>query len=316
MGSQDQQKVAPPGQMVDIGGFRLHTLVCGQGAPTVILEPALGGFALQYTHIQSAVSALTRVLAYDRAGQGWSDRSPNPRTPANLAGELKAVLGKLDLQPPYVLVGHSFGGLVARFYAGFHPEEVVGVILVDSSDVEQYDTFPNLDKMVSQTATGVRLLKFVSRLGLGKSLTKMSMGNATKDLPREDLNNFLAIASQPRHQETVLAEFTQHRFYFGAQSEVPRTLGNTPLIIFTAGNSVSGQGKFGGMTIAELNAKHQQWQKNLIQLSSQSEQVILPAATHLSILIQPEYVAQVADAVRRLVERVREEKQSPAPTSP
>jgi pimeloyl-ACP methyl ester carboxylesterase len=312
MGSQNQPKLAPPGQMVDVGGFRLHALVCGQGTPAVLLEPALGGFALQYTHIQSAVSAFTRVMAYDRAGQGWSDVSPNPRTPVNLAGELRALLGRLDLRSPYVLVGHSFGGLLARFYAGFHPEEVAGVILVDSSDVEQYDTFPNLDKMVSQTAMGVRLLRFLSRLGLGKLLTKLCLGGAAKVLTREDLNTFLDVASQPKHHETMLAEFSQHRFYFGPHSEVPRTLGDKPLMIVTAGNSVSGKGKFGGMTIDQLNEKHQGWQKDLVQLSSQGEQLIIPGATHLSILVQPEYVAQVVDAIRRVVERVRAENRSPA----
>jgi len=301
MGSQNKDPLAPPGQMVDVGGFRLHALVRGQGTPVVLLEPALGGFALQYTHIQSAVSAFTRVLAYDRAGQGWSEVSPNPRTPANLAGELKALLGKLDLQPPYVLVGHSFGGLLTRFYAGFYPKEVAGVVLIDSSDVEQYDSFPNVDKLVSQTAMGVRLLKFISRLGLGKQLTRMSMGSAAKDLSREDLDTFLTVASRPKHHETMLAEFSQHRFYFGPQAEVPRTLGDTPLIVITAANSVSGQGKFGGMTIDQLNAKHQEWQKNLIQLSSHAEQVIVPAASHLSLLTQPEHAVQVVDAIRRLV---------------
>ena len=113
MGSQDKQKFAPPGQMVDIGGFGLHAIVGGQGTPAVLLEPGLGGFALQYAHIQPAVAAFTRVLAYDRAGQGWSDVSPNPRTPANLAGELKVLLGKLDFQPPYVLVGRRHSG---RFF--------------------------------------------------------------------------------------------------------------------------------------------------------------------------------------------------------
>ena len=83
-----QNKVSPPGEMVDIGGFRLHALVRGQGSPAVLLEPALGGFALQYAQIQTAVSAFTQTLAYDRAGQGWSDVSPSPRTPANMAGEL------------------------------------------------------------------------------------------------------------------------------------------------------------------------------------------------------------------------------------
>lgn len=332
MSSQNKRMLSPPGQLVDIGGIRLHALMLGQGTPAVLLEPGLGGFALQYAHIQAAVSVFTRVLAYDRAGQGWSDASPNPRTPANLAGELKALLGRLDLQPPYVLVGHSFGGLLARFYAGFHPEEVAGVILVDSSDVEQYDSFSkrmkeklrtervdssageqadslfSLDEIVKRQAMGVRLLKLASRLGLGKQLTRLSLGSAAKVLPKEDLNTFVAIASQPSHQEAMLDEFSQHRSYFGPQSEVPRTLGDTPLIIVTAGNSVSGRGKFGDMTIDQLNEKHQEWQKALVQLSSQAEQLVIPGATHLSILVQPEHVAQVVDAIRRMVERVRNEQ--------
>jgi pimeloyl-ACP methyl ester carboxylesterase len=305
MGSQNRQRLAAPGQMVDIGGFRLHALVRGQGTPAVLLEPALGGFALQYAQIQSGVSAFTRVLAYDRAGQGWSDCSPNPRTPDNLAGELRALLGRLDLQPPYVLVGHSFGGLLARFYAGFHPEEVAGVVLVDSSHEDLYESFPNLDKMVSQAAWGVRLLKLASRLGLGKQLTKLSLGSAAKSLSGEDLNTFVAVASQPKHQETMLAEFSQHRFYFGPQSQVPGTLGETPLMVVTAGNSVSDQGKIGGMTGEQMNAQHQRLQKSLIQLSSQGGQLLIPGATHLSILVQPEYVAQVVAAIRGVVERVR-----------
>ena len=105
----------------------------------------------------------------------------------------------------------------------------------------------------------------------------------------------------------MLAEFSQHRYYFGAQSEVPRTLGDTPLIVITAGNSVNGQGKFGGMTIEQLNEKHQGWQKNLLQLSSQSEQIIIPGTTHLSILVQPESVVHVVDAIRRVVEMARKE---------
>ncbi len=228
MSSQKNDHVAPPGELVDIGGFRLHALVRGEGAPAVILEPALGGFSLQYTHIQSAASAFTRVMAYDRAGQGWSDPSPNPRTPANLAGELKALLGRLELQPPYVLVGHSFGGLLSRIYAGSHPAEVAGVVLVDSTHVDEYESFPDLDKFISRTAMGVRLLKIVSRLGLGKQLTRLSLGSAAKSFARADLDAFLTVASQPKHHETMLAEFSQHRCYYGAQSQAPDFAGRHP----------------------------------------------------------------------------------------
>src|SRR5512138_1525031 len=100
MGDQKSDTIALPGQLEDIGGFRLHAILRGQGTPAVIFEPGLGGFALQYRHIQEGVCAFTRVLAYDRAGQAWSDPSPAPRTPANLAGELTALFERLALQPP------------------------------------------------------------------------------------------------------------------------------------------------------------------------------------------------------------------------
>jgi pimeloyl-ACP methyl ester carboxylesterase len=291
--------------MVDAGGFRLHALVCGQGSPTVILEPALGGFSLQYAHIQSAVAAFTRVVAYDRAGQGWSDASPNPRTPVHLAGELETLLGRLDLQPPYVLVGHSFGGLLSRVYAGFYPQKVAGMVLVDATHVDEYAPFPDVDKMVAQAAAGVRLLKIAARLGLGRQVAKLSLGSMARELPREDLDAFLAVTSRPRHHETMLAEFSQHRCYFGPQSQVPRALGDLPLIVVSAGNSVSGQAKIGGLTGDQVNALHQKLQKDLVQLSTRGEQVMLPGATHLSLLIQPDYVAQVVGAIRRVVEKVR-----------
>ena len=303
MGSQN--KVSPPGEMVDIGGFRLHALLCGQGTPTVVLEPALGGFAQQYAQIQSAVAAFTRALAYDRAGQGWSDVSPSPRTPADLAGELKTLLGRLGIQPPYILAGHSFGGLLARIYAGLHPEEVAGVILIDASHEDLYDLFPDIDKMVSRAAMGVRLLKLVSRLGLGRQLTKLSLGSAARSLSREDLDAFLDVLSQPKHQEAMLAEYAQHRFYFGPGSQVTRTLGDIPLTVVTAGESVSGQGKIGSLTGEQMNAEQQRLQKELVGLSTRGEQVVVPGATHLSILTEPEYVARVVEAIRCMVEGIR-----------
>jgi pimeloyl-ACP methyl ester carboxylesterase len=292
--------------MVDLGGFRLHAVLCGEGKPTVVFEPALGGFSLQYARIQSAASAFTRVLAYDRAGQGWSDASPTARTPANLAGELKELLSKLGLQAPYILVGHSFGGLLTRIYAGLYQGEVAGMVLVDAAHVDEYSPFPDIDRFIHQTAMGVRLLKIASRLGLGKQLTKLSLGSAAQTFTREDLDAFATVASQPKHHETMLAEFSQHRHYYGPQSEVSPTLGDMPLMVITAGQSVSGKGKIGGsITGDEMNVLHQKLQKDLVQLSSRGEQIIIPDATHMSILTHPKYADQVADAVRRMVEEVR-----------
>lgn len=307
MASPMQQMPVPPGRMVKVGGFHMHAIVCGQGTPVVLFEPALGGFALQYSHIQSAVSAFTQVMAYDRLGQGWSDASPNPRTPENLVSELRDLLNRLDLHPPYVLVGHSFGGLLSRIYAMRYPAEVCGVVLVDSTHVDEYKAFPSVDKFVRQAAVGVRLLKFASRVGLGKQVAKLSLGPAAKSLSKDDLKTFLSVLQQPRHHETMIAEFSQHQHYFGAQSEVPDTLGDIPLVVITAGNSVSGRGKIGGLTAEQINEQHQRLQKDLLHLSTHSEQVIIPGADHLSILTQPEYATQVVDAIRNLVIRVRGE---------
>ncbi|HEX8990196.1 MAG TPA: alpha/beta hydrolase [Anaerolineales bacterium] len=301
----DVKQLMPPGRMVDLGGFRLHAIARGQGTPNVIFESGLGGCALQFGPLQSAVSSFTGTLAYDRAGQAWSDSSPNTRTPVNIAGELRELLSRLEVEPPYVWVGHSFGGLLVRIYAGLYPEVTAGVVLIDSSDVDQYSSFPSMDKAASQLAGSVRFLKFLLRLGLGKPLMKMSLGSAGKSMPKDELNAFLTVASLPRHNDTMLAEFSQHRFYFGGQAEVPVSLGDTPVLTVTAGNSVSGKAKFGNITADELNVRHQKWQRELVGISSQADHLILPGASHLSILLQPEYVAQVTDTIRRMVESVR-----------
>lgn len=306
---QHQQRPTPLGQLVDVGGFRLHAIVRGEGTPTVILESGLGGCALQFTQIQPAVSAFTRVLAYDRAGQAWSDPSPNPRTPANVVSELRTLLGKLHLSPPYVFVGHSFGGLLALIEAGMHPGETAGVVTVDSSDVEQYATFPSMDRLISQTAAGTRLLKLLSRLGLGRQMTKMSLGSPLKFLPKEELNSFLTVSSRPTHYDSIAAEFSQMRCYFGPQSEVPHSLGEIPLSVVTAGRSVSGKRRFGGMTADELNRHHQEWQAGLARRSSQGQHIVVPDASHLSILFEPDKAAQVVEAIRLIVDGVRNHRQ-------
>lgn len=305
MASPNRHLFASTGQMVDIGGFRLHALVRGQGEPVVVFEPALGGYAQQYERIYSAVSEFTQVMVYDRAGQGWSDANSIPRTPANLAGELNTLLSKLNLQPSYVLVGHSFGGLLTRVYAGLYPQEVAGLVLIDAVHVDEYAAFGDVDKFVGRAAIGARMMTYASRLGLAKTLAKLSLGSAVKWFSKEELDIFLAVASQPKHHETMLAEFAQHPCYFGARSEVPGTLGDLPLIVVTAGKSVSGTAKIGSLTGDQVNALHQRLQKDLVHLSTQGDQLIIPDATHFSIFLQPDHAAQVADAIHRIVETIR-----------
>src|ERR687890_962383 len=123
----------PPGEMVDVGGYSLHINCVGQGSPTVVLDAGSGGFSAQWVWVQREVSGTPRVCAYDRAGMGWSERGPEPRDAKRISSELHTLLGKAGIEGPYVLVGHSFGGMYMQTYAARYPDEVAGVTLVDSS---------------------------------------------------------------------------------------------------------------------------------------------------------------------------------------
>ena len=139
---RDQQMFHPPGRLVDIGGCRLHLYCTGEGSPTVILEAGGGNPWLSWCKVQPQVASFTRVCSYDRAGLGWSDPSPRPRTAMVIAEELHALLHNAGIPGPFVLVGHSLGGMDARMFANRYPSEVAGLVLVDSSHPDQDERFP------------------------------------------------------------------------------------------------------------------------------------------------------------------------------
>jgi len=128
---------APPGRLIDVGGHRLHIHCAGTGVP-VVFESALGASSLTWRHVQALVSGFAKACAYDRAGFGWSDPGPLPRTAGRIASELHALLVAAEIPPPYVLVGHSFGGLTARLYAQRYPTEVCGLVLLDPASPQDW----------------------------------------------------------------------------------------------------------------------------------------------------------------------------------
>ncbi len=128
---------APPGRLIDVGGHRLHIHCAGSGVP-VIFESALGASSLTWRHVQALVSGFAEACAYDRAGFGWSDAGPLPRTAGRIASELHALLVAASIPPPYVLVGHSFGGLTTRLYVQRYPTEVSGLVLLDPASPEDW----------------------------------------------------------------------------------------------------------------------------------------------------------------------------------
>jgi pimeloyl-ACP methyl ester carboxylesterase len=134
---RDHRRFPREGDLIAVGLHRMHLYCTGQGGPAVILEAPQTGLSALWRPVQEAVSRLTRVCSYDRAGFGWSEPGPAPRTSKQIALELHALLAQAGVPPPYVLVGFSFGGFHVRVYAGQFPAEVAGVVLVDASHPDQ-----------------------------------------------------------------------------------------------------------------------------------------------------------------------------------
>ncbi len=129
-----------PGQLIDVGGHSLHLNCSGSGSPTVILEPGAGGMSSDLAWITPAVARETRVCVYDRAGHGWSEPADSPQDGAQIATDLHTLLERGDVPGPYVMAGHSFGGLYVLTFAARYPDEVAGLVLVDSTAPGSADT--------------------------------------------------------------------------------------------------------------------------------------------------------------------------------
>ena len=168
LGSHRDGKVyPPPGRLVDLGSHRLHLLELGQGSPTILLEAGLMSTVLSWSDLQRELSRSFRVVSYDRAGLGWSDLGPMPRTADRIVDELHAMLERAAIPPPYVLVGHSFGGLTMPLFAARYPEEVAGMVLVDPVVPAEWNPPAEQDRKLTRIgATVCRRAAFLARIGL------------------------------------------------------------------------------------------------------------------------------------------------------
>jgi len=182
---RDARLWPPPGRMTHIGdGNRIHLYALGSGSPTVVLESGISATCLNWRGVQKALAELTRVVAYDRAGLGWSDASDVPRTPSQIAAELHAALGAAGIEPPYVLAGHSFGGLAVRRFALLYPNEVAGVVLVDPLAPEEFSPLTDHNRRI--LALGIRLARrgaFLARIGLVRAAVALVMSGSRR-LPK------------------------------------------------------------------------------------------------------------------------------------
>jgi pimeloyl-ACP methyl ester carboxylesterase len=168
LGTRKDGKVyPPPGRLVDLGTHRLHVLESGSGSPTIILEAGLMSTVLSWNDLQGELARSHRVISYDRAGLGWSDLGPMPRTADRIVDELHALLKRAAIPPPYVLVGHSFGGLTMTLFAARFPEEIAGMVLVDPVAPAEWNPPSEHDRKLTRIgATVCRRAALLSRIGV------------------------------------------------------------------------------------------------------------------------------------------------------
>jgi pimeloyl-ACP methyl ester carboxylesterase len=150
----------PPGDLVDIGGYRLHLWCTGAGAPVVILDAGLAGTSADWGFVQPDVARFARVCSYDRAGMGYSDPGPSPRTARRSANELRQLLERRGIAGPVVLVGESIAGFDVRLFASDHPKQAAGLVLVDASHEDDAHDVPTMARFVPLLSTigALRLL--------------------------------------------------------------------------------------------------------------------------------------------------------------
>jgi len=152
---RDERRFPAPGRLIDAGGHKLHFYEAGSGSPAVVLESGISASSLNWRAVQTEVAKVARVCSYDRAGLGWSDLCDEPCIPASLARQLHTLLHNADIAAPYILVGHSFGGLIVQAFAGLYPDETAGLVLVDPLDPAEWT--PITDEQRRIIRQGIRL---------------------------------------------------------------------------------------------------------------------------------------------------------------
>ncbi len=312
--ARDRRRFPPPGVLVDVGGRRLHARIIdergegGEGTPTVVFESGIAASSINWSRVQAEVAGFAKTVSYDRAGYAWSDPAPGPRTAARAAGDLRALLDGAGVAPPYVLVGHSFGGLVLRAFVDRYPDDVAGLVFVDSTFPEEWLDMPaERGRVLAGGATFARLGGLLARLGVVRAcLALLTSGSTT--VPRVVARGFgrtaLVVLSRivgevqkmpAEARPAIAAHWSQPKSFASMASH----LANLP----ASAAEAAGLGTFGDrpvvvLSAAELRPELQRLHDALAAGSSNGRHIVATTAGHWIQLDEPRLVVQaIADCV-------------------
>jgi pimeloyl-ACP methyl ester carboxylesterase len=303
---RDLRGITRIGKPIVIGGRSLNLYCAGSGKPTVVFESGANNPGLAWLKVQPKIAEFTRACWYDRAGDGWSDPGPFPRTASAIAKDLQALLTAARVPGPYVLVGHSFGGTSLRVFGGMHPEEVAGMVLVDAWHEDEVKRIPRR----RGPGPPVLLRRAIDRvtpaftfLGLVRLLRPPLRFRPPKGLSREE---WLLIQELRRQPKSLAAESSSGmtQDLSGIEARAARGLGDRPLVVLTAGKA-----EFDPSDAIEAKAAAEDqeiWvhdlQAQLATLSTRGKQIVIQDSTHGIPWEAPE---AVIDAVKDVIAAIQ-----------
>jgi pimeloyl-ACP methyl ester carboxylesterase len=314
---RDLARHPAPGKLVDLGSHRLHLLSAGEGAPAVIFESGLMSTILTWKDIQPEIAKSTLTICYDRAGLGWSDLGPAPRDAGRIVDELHNLLERAAIPAPYILVGHSFGGLTTRLFAGRYAEEVAGLVLIDPVVPQEWD--PASEHNQKRIRTGSRILRRASALSrwgalrfvswmlrsgvkpLAEPLVRLMSRGAPKgdgtsksplfwNLPPGEREMAPVFWVQPKFTATIASQLEQLPVSAAQVSNARPDLEDKPLVVISA---------------ADTPQARREEHAAIAALSSAGEHITADHSGHWVMVDQP---GLVRDAIFRVLELARRQR--------
>jgi len=288
--SNEARAYPPPGNLIDVGGYKLHLYCIGEGAPTVILDAAFPAQVSNWIWVQSQIAKTTRVCAYDRVGHGWSDLGPEPRDAQQHARELKTLLEKANEQGPFVLVGHSLGGLYVREFADMFPDQVAGMALIEGSHPDSWKR-QNMTEGVGADTGMLNVAPMLARVGFFRA-GLFPVPKADAALPEQQRAEEQAYFDSVKYFENLRAV---NNSFSTALQQVRETkdIGSKPLAIVVGAASENFQG-----VAREL-------QEDLLKLSTNSAFISIDGATHSGLVDDERFANETANAILKIVEAAR-----------
>jgi pimeloyl-ACP methyl ester carboxylesterase len=297
----DFRRHPPPGRLVDVGGHRLHILDKGNGHPTVVFEAGLPGSVLSWNQVQKELARVVRVVSYDRAGLGWSDPGPEPRTAERIVEELHSLLDRAAIPGPYILVGHSFGGLTTRLFAARYPNEVAGLVLLDP--VGPGEWMPLSERERRRLAGGAKLCRRAARLarfGVTRLVALLARAGAhtiariavlfiSSGVMADTRSRIGPLDKLPAGERAVVHMFwVQEKFYAAMAGQI-ESLPESAAQVAQAGDRLEGKPVV-VISAADAGAARLAEQISTAQLSSRGRHLVAGASGHWVQLDDPELV--------------------------